>query len=614
MTNDELNKYIEHYIEKDQTGRALMLTGAWGIGKSYYIKNTLIPFLEKKEQKNKKAKVNNKNCGKHPCIVVSLYGISSLSELSKAIYFETRLKNLNTDSEAGKIAILAGKTVLKGVASIFGVDISASADDMKNVYESIDLSGKLLILEDVERSQINILELLGYVNSLVEQDGVKVLLVTNEEELLKYKPIIETEPKTKDDILNTTIKQKTRIFTDETLQYLIIKEKTVGDTISFSGDLQNAAKTIMNSFNNDILQKFNNDQGAKNIEEIMFLMKSSNLRSVIFACQKTVDIYELIPNINSYSEDFISTILYGILFFSFRLHAGERMHWEGLTHFSMELGGGNHPLFRFCFDYIQNQSFVYDEISLAAQALEEMRLYDPYKTSNDSDLQHLYGYYLGTEADIIKAVERITNRLNDSSDIAFSEYGKIAVHLIIVKYHFGISIEIAKTRLISNLFDKNKNLTENDIFWYTLGESTEEATAEYNQLRHDMLNSLYGKGTSFLSFDYSPESIDTLCEFIRENKDSIFKDSGLLKYFDISLFVEMLVKSNAVQMDNLRTAFHNLYNLGNIANFLPDDKEPIKLLLECLQKNEKRFSKDKVKYLQFKWFANIIFEIKKKYE
>ena len=43
MTNDELNQYIKHYIEKDKTGRAVMLTGSWGMGKSYYIKNSLIP-------------------------------------------------------------------------------------------------------------------------------------------------------------------------------------------------------------------------------------------------------------------------------------------------------------------------------------------------------------------------------------------------------------------------------------------------------------------------------------------------------------------------------------------------------------------------------------------
>ena len=74
MTNDELNQYIKHYIEKDKTGRAIMLTGSWGMGKSYYIKKTLIPYLSNSEN------------GGHKCIVVSLYGVSALSEVSKAIY------------------------------------------------------------------------------------------------------------------------------------------------------------------------------------------------------------------------------------------------------------------------------------------------------------------------------------------------------------------------------------------------------------------------------------------------------------------------------------------------------------------------------------------------
>ena len=62
---------------------------------------------------------------------------------------------------------------------------------MQKLYKSIDLSGKLIIIEDLERSGIDILEILGYVNNLVEQDGVKVLLVAKEDELIQYEPISE---------------------------------------------------------------------------------------------------------------------------------------------------------------------------------------------------------------------------------------------------------------------------------------------------------------------------------------------------------------------------------------------------------------------------------------
>lgn len=49
MTNSELNEYILHYLKEDRTKSAIMLTAGWGTGKSYYIQNELIPFLEKEK-------------------------------------------------------------------------------------------------------------------------------------------------------------------------------------------------------------------------------------------------------------------------------------------------------------------------------------------------------------------------------------------------------------------------------------------------------------------------------------------------------------------------------------------------------------------------------------
>ena len=76
----------------------------------------------------------------------------------------------------GKIVV---KTVIKNVFGKFGIDTNMSDDDLKNIYSSVDLDGKLLIFEDLERSHIEIIKLLGYINNLVERDGVKVLLVAN---------------------------------------------------------------------------------------------------------------------------------------------------------------------------------------------------------------------------------------------------------------------------------------------------------------------------------------------------------------------------------------------------------------------------------------------------
>ena len=179
MTNGELNQFILHYLTKDKTHSAIMLTGSWGTGKSYYIQNVLVPFLKEDHKKE--------------CVTVSLYGLKSISEVSKNIYLELRAKALSAKGEAAIAGKLIAKTIAKGVVGRLGIDLSVDSSTMQKLYESVDLSNRLVILEDVERSQIGILELLGYVNSLVEQDGVKVLLVANEEEILKNHYCEETE-------------------------------------------------------------------------------------------------------------------------------------------------------------------------------------------------------------------------------------------------------------------------------------------------------------------------------------------------------------------------------------------------------------------------------------
>lgn len=88
----------------------------------------------------------------------------------------------NTAKAVGEII---GKTIFNGLVSKVGFDIGSTNDKVfQDLYESIDLTGKLIVLEDIERTQIDIIELLGYINNMCENDGVKVLLVTNESELL----------------------------------------------------------------------------------------------------------------------------------------------------------------------------------------------------------------------------------------------------------------------------------------------------------------------------------------------------------------------------------------------------------------------------------------------
>lgn len=76
MTISDYNEYIKNYLENDNTKSAVMLTASWGAGKSYYIREELVPFV--KEKLNKM------------CVCVSLYGLKNIDEVSKALYLEVR--------------------------------------------------------------------------------------------------------------------------------------------------------------------------------------------------------------------------------------------------------------------------------------------------------------------------------------------------------------------------------------------------------------------------------------------------------------------------------------------------------------------------------------------
>ena len=298
----ELNNYIKHYLEEDKTHTAIMLTGEWGSGKTYYVENVLAPSLKNENKKNR-------------CIVISLYGFENISDISKSIYMELRMKTLEKNSEVKATGKLIAKTIVKGVAGIFGIDANMSEDDLQNLYSSIDLSDKLLVFEDLERSNIELTKLLGYINNLVERDGVKILLVANENEILNkttetfnfdFATLLTTSTK------NSDKEDNPQNIPENIQKYLRIKEKTVSDTICFESNYYEAVKNILATFDNKKVNGISNEDDEV-IEELASMVRGvchKNLRTFIFATQKTVDIFSKMEE--NYDNDFLKCIYYGI--------------------------------------------------------------------------------------------------------------------------------------------------------------------------------------------------------------------------------------------------------------------------------------------------------------
>lgn len=570
MTNDSLNRYIYHYLTSDKTNSAIMLTGKWGTGKSYYIQNELIPYI-KSNTVTEKAK---------QCIVVSLYGMRDVRDISKMIYIDLRFSFLPKGEvvESGKVL---GKTIFKGVTSFFGIDMNPKEEDLDNLYKSIDLSGKLIILEDLERSSISVTDVLGYVNNLVEQDGVKILIVANEEEILKY---TISEP----DKDGKTYKVPDK----NTIEYLKTKEKTISDTITYDGDYPQAIKNIISLFKNPTLQTFATDEGIESIQHIMILRGQNNLRSFVFACQKTVDIIDYIgaEKIKGKPREFIDSMFYGTVAFVLQYKTGGSTKWGKGGLLSTELGLKPYPLFRFSYDYILFQSFEPDLFERTSEEFDKYRMYDIYGSRGDTDIDVVLNYAYNSEEAVLSALQNVEERLTHSDSIPYYDYGKLIPCFVRCHFLLGFDYSSCMKSMAENLSGKGDEIDTHILFLST--ESTDKKEQELiDEFILEINNSLNKLNTNDHGFTYKPEDLEAFSEATCKQRDIVRGNHRFISSFDIKSVMKLLSKCNSEQLSIFRRMIRVIYKDATRGSFIEDDCAFFSSMIveyEKLEKSEDR--------------------------
>ncbi len=553
MTNSEISDYILHYIQKDQTKSAIMLSAPWGKGKSYYIQNELIPYLAEN--------------GAYQCIVISLYGVSAIAEISKSIFFEVKTfeirkkakQMITTDvsSIAPYVKFISG-TVIKGITGHMGIDINSKS--FEELCNSIDLSNKLLIFEDVERVQFNIVDLMGYVNSLVERDGVKVLLVANETEL-----ILRVQKEVQEGERKETVNE----FTEKSLQYLKIKEKTISDTVQFNGDVRSAIKNIIYQFDNPMLNIFLREDRLDYLEGLLANKQISNLRTFLFACQKTYEIFERIQP-NNLEAEYLECIFYSIILFSQSIKSGDIPEWEGTEYLSTKLTNEFFPLFRFCYEYIRWHEFDSEKVAATIEAFKKYRMYSAAYANSDSDINVIFNYYILSTKEVLQALSNVEKRLDVWSDIPIETYVKLAHYL--VKFHFllGYNYSLIRQKMIENVKAHGEDLGVGGNLLSFYEFETEEEKQAFSEFLEDIEESAKKALENKYEFSYEPSDIEALLKNVQKRRGNIHR---FISYFDVEKLIDMLFKSNARQIDDFRELMFLVYRAATPSQFESKDRE-----------------------------------------
>ncbi len=573
MNSDELTKYIKHYIESDKTNSAIMLTAPWGTGKSYYIQNVLLPSINTGNENN--------------CIIVSLYGLSEISEISKSIYlsahpvFKKKLPIIK-NKELGTAATVATSTIIKGIIGKIGFDFSISDDKLQQLYESLDLSGKLIILEDIERTQIDLLELLGYVNQLVEQDGVKVLLVANEDAILQYE---ESNMKPSDetiiDSMRKNAKNSYKFFTKETLSYLSVKEKTISDTIIFNGNYRSAITNILLNLDDARISGFCNEENTGEIYNLLCGNNGCNLRTFIFACQKVINIIDLCDY--NFSESDIKNIFYSIILFSKSVKSGEFPKWEGSSYLSTSLGNDTYPLYRFCYNYIRWHKFEKEGIIPAIEEHKKLKLYQ--KRCQDEDLNVLYSFLEQKEENVISSLEKIMQKLKCSNIIPFYEYGKLTSYLVLCNDILDYDYTDVKQIMIDNILQNGMEIDSELLFLSSITFENDIQLQKYEEFKEELLNAIKEslKAEVDTIFDYNPEELPKYFDYIALNKAKIQAEGKYISTLDMDRTIDMLFKCTAHQIFDFRDILFSVYRYSHTGEFIDDDVECMKRMKQKIE-------------------------------
>lgn len=242
--NDIIENFLNGYMMNPDPQYAILLKGKWGCGKTHFI-NHWIDAYQKHDAEDKVLEP----------VYVSLYGLSETKQITTAI---NRVLYPILYGKAAK----AGKTFLKFMSAIvLKCDVDWDKDgnsdfsmnlglDSLSIFKSEDeqvKKGNLLILDDLERCDVPMKKLLGYLNFFVEQCNCHLIVIGDEEK------IAEDENK--------------KIFGE-------FKEKTIGREFEIATDIHSALETFVNQTPKNDFVVGHQEQ----IEKFFAMTECNNLR------------------------------------------------------------------------------------------------------------------------------------------------------------------------------------------------------------------------------------------------------------------------------------------------------------------------------------------------
>lgn len=266
--------YITQYLNIDEPGYALLVCGSWGVGKTHI--------------------VSRESAFKNP-IYVSLFGISTIEDIHNQITLEMLPESMKRVALAADAAEKGGETAagISGAVLSLGSKMAGKAI-LEYCLKEADRS-RPIIFDDLERSNLDLKDLLGTVNKYIEHESYSVIIIADVAHI------------------------------EQTTDFEEFKEKIIGQTVTVEADIPNFCSSIFK------LSTFNDIRPYKDrIEEILTSSGIESLRIVKQIIQNTQLFYDCLSSEIINTEESILALLTEFVIWTSLVRGDSRFTKESL--------------------------------------------------------------------------------------------------------------------------------------------------------------------------------------------------------------------------------------------------------------------------------------------
>lgn len=637
LSDEELLSEIKYYIENKFYNYAVMIDGAWGSGKTYFVNQVLLPELKKETKKS---------------IYISLYGVSNIDELSKKIYIKFLLKD---KSDRINSTLLAGATealdVVSGLISPFigkYGDIEIKEKKIQNLVQKfVSIKDCILIFDDLERCNCPMKEILGYINGFVEQAGMKVLIIANQNELrqkmdaqsmaLQLQAVLgedeklDFEDKQENEIYNLlagkntqeegirkvsieeALKRVSQVF-KQTSEYERIREKIIGSIYYYRPNIKKAMlHLIENKFSYGEIGRPQLEKNLNYLADYMEKEQHVNFRTFQFFLLKMNGLFSEIKAETYENQDMVYKKLIQACWYACIMF--KKGNLDDIWKENQEYNNTGELRIRFIEEYVQ--------YSILDQGIKKLlKKFDDEETEkirNQKDpinsLQ--YDWIVSTEKVVREWMDDIIKNAC-AGKYGIGSYDRIQ-QIFLQIYQAGFESTYIKrlTDAMCASIQEGTAKGEPDCLLSMNGEKKElvelynanmqRIVKTYNKC---MAKKSEGDMNSFLKeSDWAKQIYDYIwqAKHPSESEDYRKKIEVFLNGMDINVLTSKLKEASLENLEKFRGVLKEIYSQNYAPDILWNEKEQIKVLIDSLKEFQEN-STDKIRKYQYKLIADYLSE------